>query len=355
MTDGAEATSPADLVFVVGNSRSGTTMLARILGRHPSAFTLGELHYLEQVVEPSGLGSAVSRDRAAALAARLLAVQRSGYLSDHDTTPFEREAARLVADAAPVTAADVFEVVVRHEARQAGRAVPVEQTPRNVYFLPQLLRAHPSARFVVVVRDPRDVLLSQRNRWRRRSFAAEGRSRALAFRYWANYHPIVTSLIWRGGVRAAENALDDPRVLQVRFEDILREPSATIAHICSHLAWTFDPDMLHVPVIGSSLSADAGGRGINRSAAGRWRSALPSGDVYWAEKLCRSDMVRLGYEVTDRASLLAGLWSLACLPLKAALIPVVNVRRSRNLLKSAGRRVGLASNGGGASRKTNAA
>ena len=36
-------------IFVVGNSRSGTTMMGRILGNHPDIFTFKELHFFGQL------------------------------------------------------------------------------------------------------------------------------------------------------------------------------------------------------------------------------------------------------------------------------------------------------------------
>ena len=41
------------MVFVVGNSRSGTTMMGRILGNHPDVYTFGELHFFGQLWSPA--------------------------------------------------------------------------------------------------------------------------------------------------------------------------------------------------------------------------------------------------------------------------------------------------------------
>ena len=46
-------------LFVVGNSRSGTTMFARMLGRHPSVHTVSELHFYEELWLPEKGGSMV--------------------------------------------------------------------------------------------------------------------------------------------------------------------------------------------------------------------------------------------------------------------------------------------------------
>ena len=37
------------MIFIVGNSRSGTTMMGRILGNNPNVFTFHELHFFEQL------------------------------------------------------------------------------------------------------------------------------------------------------------------------------------------------------------------------------------------------------------------------------------------------------------------
>ena len=39
----------AGIIFIVGNSRSGTTMMRRVLGNHPAIFMLEELHFFEQL------------------------------------------------------------------------------------------------------------------------------------------------------------------------------------------------------------------------------------------------------------------------------------------------------------------
>ena len=48
----AAGTTMPDQVMVVGSSRSGTTMMGRVLGRHPCVFTFEELHFFEQMWQP---------------------------------------------------------------------------------------------------------------------------------------------------------------------------------------------------------------------------------------------------------------------------------------------------------------
>ena len=45
------------LVFIVGASRSGTTMLNRILGNHRAVAGLNELHYFGELCEVEQVGT----------------------------------------------------------------------------------------------------------------------------------------------------------------------------------------------------------------------------------------------------------------------------------------------------------
>ena len=64
-------------VFVVGNSRSGTTMLANMLGRHSAMGSLREMHFFEQLWTSADRDRALSAAEATELAARLLHNQRT--------------------------------------------------------------------------------------------------------------------------------------------------------------------------------------------------------------------------------------------------------------------------------------
>lgn len=67
------------IIFVVGNSRSGTTMLGRILGRASDVFTFNVLHFFEQMWQPQIPAERIKQETAIEYAARLMAVQRDGY------------------------------------------------------------------------------------------------------------------------------------------------------------------------------------------------------------------------------------------------------------------------------------
>ena len=64
--------------FVVGNSRSGTTLMSIFLGSHPSVFTFRELHFFEQLWNPKDTQK-LSLEQARDILSRLIIIQREGY------------------------------------------------------------------------------------------------------------------------------------------------------------------------------------------------------------------------------------------------------------------------------------
>ena len=68
------------IIFIVGNSRSGTTMFSRILNNHDEIFSFHEIHFFEELVSANELNKAISSDNASILLAKLISIQRIGYL-----------------------------------------------------------------------------------------------------------------------------------------------------------------------------------------------------------------------------------------------------------------------------------
>lgn len=328
------------VVFVVGNSRSGTTMLARILGGHSQVHTFEELHFFEQLWAPSVPAVELTREQAVVLATRLLGVVHGGYHSPQPADAHRLEAGHVVASRASWTAPEVYAATLASLA-PPGTSVVCEQTPRNLYYLAELLELLPDAVAVHVARDPRDVLLSQKNRWRRRQLGSRVPLRN-AVRTWAGYHPVTISLLWRSGVRAGRRLDGHPRVVQVRFEDLLANPTDVVVCLCRRLGIDFEPSMLDIPQIGSSLQIDAPDRrGIDQSATGRWRSGLTATEVLLCQQITRPEALRLGYTPEPVPPQPIGLLAASVtLILKSGLAAVLNVQRVRRLGPALRRRLG---------------
>jgi omega-hydroxy-beta-dihydromenaquinone-9 sulfotransferase len=332
------------LIFVVGNSRSGTTMMGRVLGGHADVFTFNELHFFEQLWAPTTDPETLDTHEARDLLTTLLSYQRDGYYAQHKPWQYLDEAERIVAAIdGPVTPPAVFNAFINHECALNSKPIGCDQTPRNLYYLEELMALYPDARFVVMVRDPRDVLLSQKNRWKRRRLGAKGTPWWNALRTWAGYHPITISMLWRSGVAAGDRFANDPRVCVLRFEDLLAGPEAQLRRVCEALGLSYDPIMLDVPRVGSSHQQDRQSeRGLDPGAAGRWRSGgLTKAELAICQRVAGEHMRRHSYPIeTAKASPISLLWYRFTWFFKSALALVLNIWRIRSLRESLRRRLG---------------
>lgn len=333
------------IIFVLGNSRSGTTMLGRILGRASDVFTFNELHFFEQMWLPQIPAERIKQETAIEYAARLIAVQRDGYYTRPDLDKYRSEAMELIqANPTEWTAPQVYATFVKYEAGRRGKSVACDQTPRNLFYLNEILQLYPGAYAVHIIRDPRDVLLSQKNRWRRRAFTKKAFPLKESIRSWVNYHPISISLLWRSGIRAWEKIKNHPRVYSFRFEDLLENPEQTVREVCRHLEIEFSPEMLEVPQVGSSHGTDHPNQfGVNKAIAGRWQRSSKTDfvDLHICQKILEKFMVKLNYPLAKFSlNPLYYLWVMALWPFKATMAVLVNLDKSSNIITFVRRRLG---------------
>lgn len=296
------ATAPsalaAPLLFVTGASRSGTTMLARMLGAHSQIMAFNELHFFGSMSDPTDLERQLGERDLSELAATLLARQTHGLWGGRPTG-VERAWGRRLAQTLRTderTPLGLFAATVHQLAADSGRQYACEQTPRNIFYAKQLLDLYPNARFLHIVRDPRAVLASQKNRWKLRRLGAEHLPLSEMLRNRVNYHPLTMAKLWARATEEAVHLEDHPRFLILRFEDLAAGPVASAARICHFLGLKFEQDMLEIPRWGSSnIEHSTEAKGISSEVVDRWRKSLSRSETFICEKSCHLLMQRFGY------------------------------------------------------------
>lgn len=318
-------------------------MMMRIVNNHTELHALSELHFFEQLWSPADRDRALDVRTAVRLADRLLHISREGYLTAYERGKYEAEARQLVAGLRnPVYGQDVFRAAAFLETRRAGKTIPCEKTPQNVFYIREILDLYPDACILNLVRDPRGVLLSQKRKWKRRKMGATFISRREAMRLRINYHPYTISRLWNSSVGAALRFADHPQVKTVHFEDVIEKPEETIRGICAFFEVDFHDDLLAVPHLGSSNEADDPARtGIKKDRAGNWRKGgLNDAELWFCEKVSGRYMRAMGYEpVRPRPNPLLVAWYAISFPFKIALAVLVNLGRMKSILDTIRRRL----------------
>jgi hypothetical protein len=245
--------SPPKVVFVGGYSRSGSTLLDRMLGQLPAFFSTGELGYIWthglQANQLCGCGERFlscpfwNRVGEAAFGGwdtvdltEMLSLERS--VNRHRFLPFllaprlsnaYREGLERYADAL----ARVFRAI----GTVSGARVIIDSTIDPAYGF-VLRRVHGlDLRLVHLVRDSRATAFSW-TRWQRKTDRVDN------VIYQRRFHPAETAVRWMvfHSLIHLMSAVE-PRELLVRYESIVRQPREEISRILRHIGEPTEHDL----------------------------------------------------------------------------------------------------------------
>lgn len=327
-------------IFITGNSRSGTTMLMRIFDRHPLVKTINESHFLEKYWQPSDAARKLGRTEAAELLTRLVSTQRDGFFAAKN--PVYAEECRMLAGTLGdgLDRITLYKTFMAYEAAREGRKVVCEKTPQYVFYIPELLAHFQGACIINMVRDPRAVLVSQKNKWRRRALGSTFMPLAETWRLRINYHPLAMSQLWNASVGAAHRFAGHPQVVSIRYEDLLGDPERIVRHLCEFCGITFTHEMLDIARASSSIRPDdPGQRGIKPSPPDEWKEHLSHNEVSIVQRQCAAYMDLWHYKAIEVPPSKWGyVASLLSYPLQMTLALLVNFSRLRGVRSALQRR-----------------
>jgi hypothetical protein len=258
--------------FVVGCPRSGTTLLRVILDGHSRLSIPPESHF---VVGLSGR--------------RLAGNVTVGDILDHPQLQewnLDGRAVRVAVERAhPNGYPELVRAVFDCYAGSQGKVRWGDKTPGYVSHIGRLLRLFPEAQFVHIIRDGREV------------------SASLAEQTWGPRRSAVGAFWWRRKVAAGRRAgtrLPAGQYLELRLEDLIAEPEATVRRLCAFLGERFEPAMLDHPTRAAGMFADDDTvtRQVRRPiTAGLrdWRSGVGEREQRAIEALCHRQLRQLGY------------------------------------------------------------
>lgn len=268
--------------FVIGPSRSGTSVLAQAMGRHPQVVATEELHFYN-LLAPANTG-ADGQEYRATLLAQLKAVQHEArFFEIKNGTASDLPA--VTADELPDASAPLLPAFFDALAREAGAEAVVEQTPMNLYYRDCIRADFPEVVFFLMRRDPRAILASQKMRWQVGGHGARHIPARDIARVRHAGHPLLQLILLRKTARAVAEAAAEPDVELIVYEDLVRDPHGQLARLAARLGLDYDRAMAEVSDAGSSHAREAGGRGFDASRLEGWRKSLTPTEIWLIEKL----------------------------------------------------------------------
>jgi sulfotransferase family protein len=230
----AERTQANPLVFVVGAARSGTTLLQRMLDAHPLLAVVNETHWVPRKYrEQTGL----TRDGMVtdALLPLLLAHRNFPKMGID-----EKGLRSLLRGQPQVRYREFVTRIFDAYAAAAGKQLAGDKTPGYVRRIGQLHRRWPGARFVHIIRDPRDVCLSFLD-WDIAEQVLE------SYGTWAMDPVVTVALYWRRSVamgREQGAMLGPGHYCEVRYEDLTAHTERELRRICAFLGLRYSEAMV---------------------------------------------------------------------------------------------------------------
>jgi Sulfotransferase family len=215
----ARADTPAPAPFIVGVARSGTTLLRLMLDAHPRLAIPPETHFLHQVLPLAGEGEPLRQ--------KLFETVTGCFTWDDfglDRQAWRRELAAVE----PFDVAAGVRSFYRAYAGRHGKERWGDKTPTYLTLIADLARRLPEAHVVHLIRDGRAVAASRRPMSFGPGPSIEAQARD-----------------WRQKVTGArEQAAGCRHYLEVRYEDLVREPETTVRTVCRFLDLPFAAAML---------------------------------------------------------------------------------------------------------------
>lgn len=266
---GGESRAGVNVFFVCGAPKSGTTWLQRVLDAHPEVACSGEGHFIRRFSAP--LAKAVN-----AYNKDLSAVARGVYegqpyyglvdQAEFDTMVREFILRRLSTRAGPQT-------------RWVG-----DKTPTYTRELDQLCRLFPAAKFIHIIRDPRDVAVS-RMAHSRRAGASEAQTPGSE-----QYRQTLEGAVrmWREAVTAVDAfaGAHPGRVHELDYADLHARPLEEIERLFAFLGAPTPRVLIEQIAAQTSFKALSGREPGEEDPASFLRKGVP-GD--WIGRLAPAD------------------------------------------------------------------
>jgi hypothetical protein len=217
-------------IFMIGAERSGTTLVMAMLGAHPRIAVPEVVWYYSRFYPYLHTYGDLSKEKNfRTLAAEMVHGLKTPYwgMKVNPRTIVDE----IVASVRERSFAGLYSAMFERYAEESGKKPRWgEKTPYNLFFVGPMAEDFPNAQFIFITRDGRDASVD----YLESSFGPT--NIFMAAEIWAMGQNAVKP--WREKLARAGRWMD------VRYEDLVRQPESILRQICTFLGEDYDPVML---------------------------------------------------------------------------------------------------------------
>ena len=266
-------------VFVTGMPRSGTKLLRNLLNNHSQlSIPVQESHLIPFIIR--NFGSDYDFNQAGNLEKLVTAFRETKFFFSYPEKADKVNADLIRQSASVLSWSSFFEYIFRLYAEKEDHSFRIwgDKTPGYIVQFELFVKIFPGARFVHIVRDPRDYALSVKNAWGRSMYRAADR--------WNETMAMVDKMN-----TSKEN------YLEITYEDLLESPEAILTRICHFLGLEYEEGM---QTVNQKLESYGEARGQNKIVATnkqKFLKKMSPSTLKRVESLVCEQAKRLSYEL----------------------------------------------------------
>jgi hypothetical protein len=302
--------SKAEFVSIVGASRSGTTLMRRILNKSGEIAISYENHYLGHVIKSEGALYKFRKFGDLSNDNNVIHLTNYIYSGEFESDSKYRGISRhwkwiiqninkdLILDKilkSDRSERDLFVVMMQAYAEYYGKAIIGEKTPIHIRHVKKLFEWFPNGRIIHLLRDPRAVYVSELRRRKDRPISTPYKQLKHFQIFFQIFILLQTTLLWYESYRKSRINFKryKKKYIVLKFEDLIKDPEMTIKEVCSFIGIQFEENMMDQKVISKGFLE--GQSGFDRFASRRWENQIDWPTNRWFSLLFYQQLRKMGY------------------------------------------------------------
>lgn len=277
-------------LFIVGCGRSGTTLLRLMLNMHPDICIPEESHVIYQIARLRSFGLWPAAGSPEFSDYFLKYVESSKFMDNWELPP--NALRKRVMESGKTDFGSLLESMYEEFRVKEGKPLWGDKTPMHVQYMWIVRYFFPTARFIHIIRDARDV------------------AQSVAAKSWGPRHISHAGYYWKWLVLSGMingRMMGSKNYYEVRFEDLVSNPESTLREITAFAGLKYSNMLLKYHEGSAAFDyAAKGNEGSKRlqqvldpKRIYLWRESMPPSQIKSVDRQAGAVLRLLGYESFD--------------------------------------------------------